>query len=630
MAIPPIAPTPVESGSTPIVGKTRTTLLFVLTALLVLCLVFLWTTRGAMENLSFLRQQGGTTTSSTGKKTLVDVSTWQTAQALAALAVTAEETEFARDAERLADHEVDQAFASALRQARLKAEHLTLSGDAAALAQRVAQLEQLQALDQAQVQSLSTPSSQPAHSPKSGAPAPGNTGDDLEVAKAQLGLDSDQLADAQQDLQRASGDDSIQIQQELAAHEASMHESETASHAAAQIAAISVKQHGTLAGRVRAWFNQLDRYKSIEQAQQKAQQDAAALTAEHNALESQSNTVGTAGSSNASDHATKLAVIKDRSAERQILSIYDDRIQTDKQLATVYGKWATQVMVQHSIVLHLILQSLALIVFILLCALICDAIVRKLMDRPSLDHRQTQTLRSILELAIQCVGAIFILLVIFGPPKETPTILGLTTAALTIALQDFILAFLGWFVLVRKNGMHVGDWVEINGVGGEVTEVGLFFTSLLETGTLEDKGHPTGRRITFMNGFAIRGQYFNFSTSGQWMWDEISLTIPASEEMTKIVERIHQVVVKETEENTRLAEQEWKRSAHGNGLSRFSAAPVVNLRPSSSGIGIQVRYVTRASERFELRNRLYERVVELLQQPAKPESAEEKQVVPAV
>jgi small-conductance mechanosensitive channel len=629
MAVPPIAPTPAEPGRTHTFGKTRTILLFGLTGLLVLCLVFLWTTRSAMENLSFLRQ-GGSGNFLTGKKTLVDVSTWQTAQALAALAVTAEETEFARDAERLADHEVDQAFASALRQARLNAEHLTLSGDAAARSQRVVQLQQLISQDQALVQSLTTSSNAPAHPSKSGTPAAGNTSDDLEVAKAQLGLDSDELADAQQDLQRASGDLSSQIQQELAAHEASMHESETASHAAAQIAAISVKQHATLAGRVRAWFNQLDRYKSIQQAQQKAEQDAAALTAQHNTLEGQASAAAAAPANNVGDRAAKLAAIKDRSAERQILSIYDDRIQTDQQLATVYGKWAAQVLVQHSIVLHLILQSLALIVFILLCMLICDAIVRKLMAHPSLDRRQTQTLRSILELAIQFVGVVLILLVIFGTPQETPTILGLTTAALTIALQDFILAFLGWFVLMSKNGMRVGDWVEINGVGGEVTDVGLFTTSLLETGTLEDKGHPTGRRITFMNSFAIRGLYFNFSTTGQWMWDEISLSIPASEDMTATVERIHQVVVQETEENARLAETEWKRSAHGNGLSRFSAAPVVNLRPSSSGIGIQVRYVTRASERFELRNRLYQRVVELLQQPSKPDAAEEKQPAAAV
>jgi hypothetical protein len=133
-----------------------------------------------------------------------------------------------------------------------------------------------------------------------------------------------------------------------------------------------------------------------------------------------------------------------------------------------------------------------------------------------------------------------------------------------------------------------------------------------------------------MNSFAIRGQFFNFSTSGQWMWDEISVTLPASEELTNIVERIHQVVLEETQENAHLAETEWKRIAHGIGMSRFSAEPVVNLRPSSAGIGIQVRYVTRASERFELRNRLYERVVELLRQPCKPDAPEGKVTVGTV
>ncbi len=104
------------------------------------------------------------------------------------------------------------------------------------------------------------------------------------------------------------------------------------------------------------------------------------------------------------------------------------------------------------------------------------------------------------------------------------------------------------------------------------------------------------------------------------MWDEISVTIPASADSSATVERIHELVTQETEENARIAGQEWQRGARGMGLDRFSAAPVVNLRPSSSGIDTKVRYVTRASERFELRNRLYQRIVELLQQPA-PQAA---------
>jgi small-conductance mechanosensitive channel len=575
-----------------------------------------------MENLAFLRQSNGAPAATSGRKSLVDISTWQTAQALAALAVTAEENEYARDAERLADHEVDQAFASALRQARLRAERRTLTGDALALEAKVKQLQQLVAQDQAAVQKL-TPAPTPNASSSKTAPATPDSGD-LEEAKAQLGLDMDELSDALRDLDRVSGDDSAQIQEELSAHETSMHQNETAAQGTAQIASVSEKRHGTLAGRIESWFNQLDRYRSLRQAQQKALQDVSSLTAEHNKLESQADAApASSPSSAASDRNARLANLKDRSSQRQILSIYDDRIQTDQQLAAVYSKWAAQVQLQHGIVLHLILQSFVVILLIFIGMVICDALMRKLLEHPAIDRRQKQTLRSILGLGIQVLGVVLILLVIFGTPQETPTILGLTTAALTVALQDYILAFLGWFSLMGKRGIHVGDWVEINGVAGEVTDLRLFTTSLLETGSLEDKGHPTGRRITFMNSFAIRGQYFNFSTSGQWMWDEISLTIPSSEDTTSLIERIHQAVVEETDENSQQAEMEWKRSAHGVGLSRFSASPVVNLRPSSSGIGTQVRYVTRASERFEVRNRLYQRIVELMQQPAQPTAAAE-------
>jgi small-conductance mechanosensitive channel len=246
------------------------------------------------------------------------------------------------------------------------------------------------------------------------------------------------------------------------------------------------------------------------------------------------------------------------------------------------------------------------------------------MDRPAKDRRRMRTLRSILELSVQVLGAGIILVVIFGSPKETPTILGLVTAALTIALQDYILAFLGWFILMGKNGIHVGDWVEIygvgsvNGVAGTVTEIGLMSTTLLETGGLADQGYPTGRRISFMNGFAIRGQYFNFSTAGQWMWDEIAVSVPAATDVHALMEEVQKVVAEETVENSRRAEKEWKHGKHGEELGRFSARPVVNLRPSGSGIDLQIRYVTSASRRIDLRNRLYQRVVDLLHAQSEP------------
>jgi small-conductance mechanosensitive channel len=622
MAIPPVAPVPDRAVRKRLFSRTSLIFLVTIVVLLCLCLIFSWTTRDAMANLPFLSRQGKGLGVVNGQKAFVDLRPWQTAEALAPLAVSAEENEYAREAERLADHEVDQAFASALRQASAQARHRNLTGEALALSQRVKQLEQLVKQDQALVKSL-TPASASQANPSKEAAQPTDSDDDLDVAKAQLGLDSDQLDEAQQELDRASGDHRAQIQSELAAHEALMRKYDAGAHGDGQVAVLSVKRHGTLATRLMAWKSQLDRYALIQQAMQLAQADAATLTAAHNALEATANAGAATPAGDSADRVSRMAGIIDRSEQRQILTICNDRIQTEQQLAAIYGKWSAQMLLQHRILLHLILQSLALIAFILICIVLCDALVRRLMANPALDHRQMQTLRSVLQLAIQVVGVLIILLVVFGWPQQISTIFGLVTAGLTIAMQDFILAFFGWFVLMGKNGIRIGDWVEIDGVGGEVTEIGLMSTTLLETGDLAERGHPTGRRITFINSFAIRGKYFNFSTAGQWMWDEITVSIPAAGDPKEMVERIQKAVEDETAESARVAEQEWKRGARDDGLSRFSAAPAVNLRPSGSNIDIRVRYVTRASERFGVRNRLYQRVIDLLHQEKSPEQAGE-------
>jgi len=269
-------------------------------------------------------------------------------------------------------------------------------------------------------------------------------------------------------------------------------------------------------------------------------------------------------------------------------------------------------------VLHLILQSVSAILLILILMILGAAVVHRLMARLAAGQRQIRTLRSVLVLSIQVVGGLLILLVIFGLPQQMPTILGLVTAGITIVLQDFILAFFGWFVLMGKNGMRVGDRVEINGVGGEVTEVGLINTTLHEIGSRTNSGLPTGRRISFLNSFAIRGQYFNYSTAGQWMWDEITVSLPASANPRPIVERIQAVVQEETHDNASVALEEWRRSMRGGSVSRLDTAPVVNLVTTASGYDIQIRYVTRASTRFDTRIGLYRRLFDSIQEARSP------------
>jgi small-conductance mechanosensitive channel len=590
-----LTPSPPATPRPRMLSHVRSTIVVILLGCLGLCGVLSWSTRQA-------GWQGDDGVSL--HRTLIDLHPLQTAQTLAALHMTGTELEYAREAERLADHEVDQAFAGALRQAAARQNILT--GDALALSKKVTQIQELINEDQLEVQRL-TPSGG-----KNGQNSAST--DDLDVAKAQVGLDSDELADAQRALARASGDNRGRIQQELATHEAAMKDYDAKEAREMQTPA-TPDQSTTLAGRMKAWMDQRTRSRMIRQAMQRAQEDATALAAARKRI------AANAPAAPGETANSRIALLKSQAAQREVLSIYDDRVQTEQQLMAIYSVWSTRLLAQHRVTRGLIFQSLALLAFIILCCVLLDALVLHFIDRPNLDRRRRQTLRLVFKLAIQGIGVVLILLAAFGSPRQMPTIVGFATAGITLVLQDFIIAFFGWFVLMGRNGIHVGDWVEINGVGGEVADIGLFRTALMETGNWTDKGHPTGRRITFINSFAIKGQYFNFSTTGQWMWDELTLTIPLGGDAYDVVERIHQAVLRETEQDARQAAEEWKRVTRQNDLGQFSAGSTVDLRPSASGIDIIVRYVTRASERFERRNRLYQCVIDLLHKPAVPEPA---------
>jgi small-conductance mechanosensitive channel len=582
-------------------------------AVVILCLVGSLMTRGVMDHLPFLHGQGKGWNAVPRPTGIVDQRPWTTAKTLAALAVSAEELELAREAERLADHEVDQAFAQSLRQATAETRHLT--GEALALQQRVNSLQQTVKEDQERVAAL-TPKSGPTPGAAAGSsvlPA----GDDLDVAKAQMGLDQDELTDSMEDLARASGDHRGKIQQELSAREAAMKKyDEQAKASEGQSAVIAAGQYKTLAGQITEWWAQRNRLQLIQQAEQLAMADVAALTADHAALEPEAQAaeakaaaLKAAGESN----STRVKELESLAAQRNILSILDDRLGAQQQLVALYVRWGSQVELQHKIMLHLMLQSLTMIATIVLLTILAGWALQAAFDRISGDRRQRQALRIILNLGTQVIGLLMVLLVIFGAPQQTPTILGLATAGLTVVFQDFILAFCGWFVLMGRNGIRVGDWVEIDGVGGEVVALGVFRTWLLETGNWTANGHPTGRRVSFLNGYAIHGKYFNFSTAGQWMWDEIKVSIPPGAETYPMIDKIREAAVKATEADAQMAEEEWKRVTHEQGSPQFSAKPSVDMRPAAAGgVDIVVRYVTRAGVRLETRNRLFETVVELL------------------
>jgi small-conductance mechanosensitive channel len=592
--------------------KTQKIGAIVLLVLLAVCIYgFLDTRRPAEEKQSVA-----------AVKALVDQSSLTTALQLAPLAATREERTLAEEALRLADFDVDQAFDNALRRARLHPPPLSLEGKQAQA--RLEKEEKLLETDQDLVKQLTDQSAKASEAKKDALKA------DLLQAQADVDLAQDEVNDAKQDLIRAGGDLTDRIEALKKQHEETTHNSTTAIPTGAE----PVDQPGVIR-RILQW-RQLHQ-KQMQLWQAKAESDAiiAQLTVKHDALDAEVDKEKAAipelahHSKTATPEAAPPAQVsaanksQDESADllkktqqlalnQKILAAYDLRISTKKQLSAVYEQWIDLVAAHQRATVHRILLGLGIILVIALLGLYISSWIDSLVKKVSMDRRQVESLRTVSRVSLQVFAFCMILLVLFGPPGQLGTFLGLAGAGLTVALKDFIVGFLGWFVLMGKNGIRLGDWVEINGVTGEVVQIGPFHTVLLETGNWTDSGHPTGRRVTFTNGYAIEGHYFNFSTSGQWLWDELQVVLPAGHDSYPLVDAIHRKVVEATRESAEIAEREWRSAGNSRELSSFSAEPAISVKPVVSGIEVSVRYIARATERYKLRSQLNQAVVDML------------------
>ena len=527
---------------------------------------------------------------------LVDQTPLQAARICARLAATSDEADYAQEALRLADRSVDLAFQMALRDAELNPppeSPLVKKIDA-----HIAALETQLKTDQEVVQQFTAMLANPGKSD------PDEIQEQLETAKAQQSVTEDELEDAKQSLINAGGDRQTRIQQMHDEYQASQQDS---SGTAAQGKLSSLIVPSNLLAQIQSWQSLHSRTQQITESQQQAGQRGSDLSRKHDQL-NQASQAGTSGGT----HVEAMANLHRQALQKQMLADYNKRIQDEQKLADTYGAWTALLYGYRQRAVHSILLSLLWLLLLIAAVIAANLMVSRFYREGVGDRRKVAAMRMGLRFTIQTVGILVALLVIFGPPGQLSTFIALAGAGLTVALKDFIVAFFGWFVLMGRNGIRVGDWVEINGIGGEVVEIGILRTVILETGNWNDAGHPTGRKVAFVNSFAIEGHYFNFSTTGQWLWDELQILVPAGKDPYSIAQGVNKIVSDATASDVANAQQEWQRATHSDGLKHFSAAPAVDVRSTGSGVSVVVRYITRANVRYDLRSKLNQAIVELL------------------
>jgi small-conductance mechanosensitive channel len=208
------------------------------------------------------------------------------------------------------------------------------------------------------------------------------------------------------------------------------------------------------------------------------------------------------------------------------------------------------------------------------------------------ESRRAYQLMLLRKIALWSLVVIIVGLAFASELASIVTFAGLITAGLAVAMQSVLVSIVGYFFLIGKYRIRVGDRVQIGDVHGEVIDIGLVRMHLMEIGghgTLE----PTGRVVAFANSvvFQVSTGLFKRIPGVDFAWHETTLSVPTSADYASTKEKLNAAVIdalRDYQVEIKRQTREIRKSTSSN--SGGDALPTVQLLFSADGVTARVRY----------------------------------------
>ncbi|HIJ06415.1 MAG: MscS Mechanosensitive ion channel [Methanomicrobiales archaeon 53_19] len=244
-------------------------------------------------------------------------------------------------------------------------------------------------------------------------------------------------------------------------------------------------------------------------------------------------------------------------------------------------------------------------IFFILSILLDGLIRRKITDSRS---RYTATkLISIIELVLILAT---IALIWVNDIQALMVFFGIIGAGIAIALQDLFKNFGGSLTILLTGTYSVGDRIEIDGRYGDVMDIGIMNTTMMEIRGWVAGDQATGRLIIIPNGKILTESVQNFTRDHSFLWDEIQIPVTNDSDWKRAVTILTSIVEEETNEISQIAEKEIERIGEKFFLPKKDISPAVYITQTDNWILLSVRFVTYARERREVRSRLNRLIIE--------------------
>ena len=187
--------------------------------------------------------------------------------------------------------------------------------------------------------------------------------------------------------------------------------------------------------------------------------------------------------------------------------------------------------------------------------------------------------------------------------------LGVAGAGIAFALQEIIASFAGWLALLFGNFYKTGDRVQLGGIKGDVIDIGILRTTLMETGQWVDGDLYNGRIVRIANSFVFKEPVFNYSHDFPFLWDEIKVPVRYGSDYDLARAILNTVVFGITGEFSKEAAKTWSTMTAKYRVEDAKTDPIVTLIANDNWVEFTIRYVVEYKRRRITKDLLFTKIL---------------------
>jgi small-conductance mechanosensitive channel len=191
--------------------------------------------------------------------------------------------------------------------------------------------------------------------------------------------------------------------------------------------------------------------------------------------------------------------------------------------------------------------------------------------------------------------------------------LGVAGAGIAFALQEVIASFAGWLAIMFGGFYKTGDRVQLGGIKGDVMDIGVLRTTIMETGQWVDGDLYNGRIVLIANSFVFKEPVFNYSGDFPFLWDEIKIPIQFGSNYDKTNEILYNIGKEVAGDLTERSNEKWQTLQKKYLLEEAQTEPMVSLIVNDNWVEYTLRYVVSFKRRRATKTALFTKILKTVE-----------------